>query len=320
MMHGFVDVISTRHVEGWAIGKDNSAPILNVFVNCKFVASTTPNIRRSDLDAFAKDSHHGFRVDFPVPVPWGSMIEVKDAEGNHLSKSPAQLAAPDNAWLNDAPNARSFLSYSFLKGEGLEIGALDRPLPVAPGVKVRFVDRMVAADLVKEYAEIRSSMVKVDIVSDGQTLRGIEDGRYDFVIANHVIEHMEDPTLAVKNYLRVLKSGGTIFMAVPDKRKTFDVRRPLTDIPHLLSDHDNGPASSRDQHYIEWASLVEGNPNANARAKQLNADDYSIHFHTWDVFTFPAYLEAIRKKYSLPLDIRMIYPVGIEVIAILQKA
>lgn len=319
MLSGYIDVVSTRHVEGWAIGPSNTAPELYVFVNGALSARTRPNIRRDDLDGMVPNSTHGFRVDFFTPLSWSDVVEVKDTEGRPLSKSPAVLKQPDNLWLRDAPNARSFLSYSFLTGEGIEIGALDRPLPVAPEVNVRYVDRMDAASLVGEYAEIKSSMVNVDIVSDGQTLRGVENGRFDFVVANHVIEHMEDPTLAIRNYLRVLKPGGIIFMAVPDKRKTFDIHRPLTTIEHLLADHENGPASGRRLHYQEWVDHVEGKPGDTRRAAELDNSDYSIHFHTWDILSFVSYLASIRSTYNLPLDIRMIYPVGIEFIAILQK-
>ncbi len=319
MLQGYIDVVSTGHVEGWAIGPEHDAPLLTVSVNGEAVATVSPNIRRPDLDAIVANSFHGFRYNFAAPLKWPAVVAVTDAAGRQLGKSPAQLTEPDNCWLDNAPTARGFFSYYFIKGTGIEIGALDRPLPVAPDVKVKYVDRMDAAHLTQEYSEISSGFVGIDIVSDGQTLTGVPDGELDFVIANHVIEHMEDPTLAIKNYLRVLRPGGIIFMAVPDKRKTFDVNRPLTSIAHLLGDHDTGPGQFRGAHYQEWVDFVEGRPGDTRRAQEMDADDYSIHFHVWNVSSFSAYLDAITTTYDLPLDIRMVYPVGIEIITILQK-
>ncbi len=68
-----------------------------------------------------------------------------------------------------------------------------------------------------------------------------------------------------------------LFYAVPDKRYTFDFRRPRTPLSHVVSDHENGPEASRSDHYLEWVLLVDSRRDA----KELEAEGYSIHFHVW---------------------------------------
>jgi hypothetical protein len=48
------------------------------------------------------------------------------------------------------------------------------------------------------------------------------------------------PTVALGNMIRVLRPGGVLYLAVPDKRYTFDADRPVTPTDHLLRDHREG--------------------------------------------------------------------------------
>jgi hypothetical protein len=90
----------------------------------------------------------------------------------------------------------------------------------------------------------------------------------------------------------------------------------------LLNDHEHGPSEGRAAHYLEWATLVDGlsGQQAETRAQKLDAEDYSIHFHTWDTLSFLEYINAIRLKYSLALDLEIAIPVDIETIVIMRKS
>ena len=138
---------------------------------------------------------------------------------------------------------RRRISRQYLRGDGLEIGALHRPLRVPASVNVRYVDRMDVADLRAHYPELRKAqLVDVDIIDDGETLSSQADASADFIIANHFIEHTEDPIGTVANHLRVLRPGGVLYLAVPDRHHTFDVDRPPTPVDHIVRDHRDGPA------------------------------------------------------------------------------
>jgi ubiquinone/menaquinone biosynthesis C-methylase UbiE len=47
-----------------------------------------------------------------------------------------------------------------------------------------------------------------DIITDIQSITGIDDSSQDFIIANHVLEHLEDPLRALASIARVLRGGG----------------------------------------------------------------------------------------------------------------
>src|SRR5215216_6626144 len=86
---------------------------------------------------------------------------------------------------------RVVLAARFIKGSGIETGGLGRPLPVPLGVKVKYVDRLPQAGLLEHYEWTNDGRIaEPDIVDDAQTLGSIADNSQDFLIANHVIEHL----------------------------------------------------------------------------------------------------------------------------------
>ena len=57
--------------------------------------------------------------------------------------------------------------------------------------------------------------VKPDIVASGDDLP-IDNEAFDFVVSIHSIEHFQDQHKTIKEWLRVIKKGGTIGMVHPD--------------------------------------------------------------------------------------------------------
>jgi SAM-dependent methyltransferase len=197
------------------------------------------------------------------------------------------------------------------------------PLPVPPVARVKYVDRMTVDDLRRHYPELSAyPLVDVDIVDDGERLSAIADASVDFVIANHFVEHTEDPIGTLSQHVRVLRPGGVLYLAVPDKRRTFDIDREITSIEHLLRDHDDGPGWSRGAHYLDWARLVDRVPEEtlHARARELDESGYSIHFHVWDPEAFLVFLDHCRRSLGLPFTVEASEEVGGELIAVLRKA
>jgi len=52
---------------------------------------------------------------------------------------------------------------------------------------------------------------------DGQVLETVADETYDFLHSSHCLEHLVDPAVSLKNWLRVLKPGGHMVVMVPDE-------------------------------------------------------------------------------------------------------
>jgi SAM-dependent methyltransferase len=212
-------------------------------------------------------------------------------------------------------NPRDRLARQFIRGQGLEIGALYNPLFVPPGVRVTYVDRFPLADLraqLQAHPHLRDRpLAPVDLLADGETLPGIAPASQAFLIANHFLEHVQDPIGTLRRQLEILRPGGVLFLAVPDKRLTFDRRRPVTPLEHLFRDHFEGPAWSFRGHLREWAELVEGfaGQAVDRRADILAAEGSpSIHYHVWTQAALSEFLEAIRRELALPFDLEALTP------------
>lgn len=122
---------------------------------------------------------------------------------------------------------------------GLEIGALCRPIVAPHTGPIRYVDHCTTAELREKYAEDPTvdcdAIVDVSYVWGGQSLRElVGDERFDYIIASHVIEHVPDLIGWLKELASVLKPGGILALAIPDKRWCFDCRRENSGIADLL--------------------------------------------------------------------------------------
>lgn len=233
-----------------------------------------------------------------------------------LSRMTRFLRPSRNLW---PVQDRTFLADRFLRGNGLEIGALHNPLPVPAGVLVRYIDRMPVSELRQHYPELAAlPLIPLDIIDDGETLKTIPDHSQDFIIANHFLEHCEDPIGAFKNFYRVVKPGGIIYLAIPEKSQTFDRERPVTSMDHLWEDHTVGTDQSRLGHYLEWAQLVDHRTDdAENHAQRLLQKKYSIHFHVWDQPAWQNFLAEMQSTAHFKLEWMCQH--GIELISILRK-
>lgn len=217
---------------------------------------------------------------------------------------------------------RKQIAARYLTGEGIEIGALHSPLEIPAGITVRYLDRMPVHQLRQQYPELSdSNLVELDIIDDGETLASISDASLNFVVANHMIEHCQNPIFSLKNWLRVLKEGGILYMAIPDKRYTFDQDRPVTSLEHLIRDYTQGPQWSKNDHFEEWNRLVNkvSEEEVAIKTKQLIERDYSIHFHVWTQIEFLELLLYCRNTLSFAMEIELVQKNGMEFITILRK-
>lgn len=216
---------------------------------------------------------------------------------------------------------REPFSHIFLHGHGIEIGSLNWPLDVPKTAHVTYVDAWPTEVLAARHPEFAKTLLPVGIVSPIETLEKVGDASQDFVIANHVLEHSENPVKALRNILRVLKPGGILFLTLPDKRFTFDVERPVTPFEHLLADEANGPEWTRADHYREFGAKVN-------KLSGEALDDYvlanvtpsdDIHFHVWSQTDMLEMLVRLRKEHGFDLELEAMSKTGIEVIFVLRK-
>jgi SAM-dependent methyltransferase len=218
--------------------------------------------------------------------------------------------------------SREVIANTYLAGMGIEVGALHNPLRVPAGVKVSYVDRLSVDGLREHYPELNNvNLVPVDVIADGEQLDTIDDATQDFVIANHFIEHCANPILTLENMLRVVRRGGILFIALPDKRQCFDVDRTETTFEHLLKDYEDGPAWSRRGHFEEWTRLVNkvADDEVEKQTNHIMHMDYSIHYHVFTPDTMMEFISNVKKVLKCPFETEVFLKNGIEVIIVLRR-
>jgi SAM-dependent methyltransferase len=71
------------------------------------------------------------------------------------------------------------------------------------------------------YAELFPLMRHVVVYDapqgDAQKLSNVDDESFDFLFSSHCLEHVRDPVEALGNWIRVIKPGGHLVIAVPDE-------------------------------------------------------------------------------------------------------
>ena len=128
-------------------------------------------------------------------------------------------------------------------GFGLEIGPSDNPIvPKRGGFHVESVDHATAAELRAKFATepVEISLIEeVDYIWDGRPLCEVigSTQRYDYVVASHVIEHSPDMLGFLNQCDALLRPAGTLVLVVPDKRRCFDLFRPLSTTRAVLQAH-----------------------------------------------------------------------------------
>ena len=202
--------------------------------------------------------------------------------------------------------------YAQLVGAGLEIGALHEPAPVPAGITVRYFDAVDEHKAAQLFPEIpRERFVKVDFVGDldRDGLAQFGDGGFDFVIINHVLEHVSNPIKVIGELFRICRPGGIVIIAIPDKEYTFDKGRELTSWDHLWSDYRANVTESSDEHYEDFlrsaAPHVFLEPPENLKIHVQLSRNRREHAHVWTSESFERFLAATFGR--LKIRARLLY-------------
>ncbi len=128
-------------------------------------------------------------------------------------------------------------------GRGLEIGPLASPVVPRELGDVHYVDHVSTDDLKAKYSGDpdvdEHRIVSIDFVWGANTLGEAvgPSAPFDYVVASHVLEHVPDLVGWLGEVATVLRPGGRLSLAMPDRRYTFDVRRRDTDVSEVVEAH-----------------------------------------------------------------------------------
>jgi SAM-dependent methyltransferase len=83
---------------------------------------------------------------------------------------------------------------------------------------------------------------------DAQYLYGLEENSFNYVYSSHTLEHVSDSAITLKNWYRVLKSGGYLILYLPH-RDLYEKKKELPSIFNpthkrfFLIDEDDPPST-----------------------------------------------------------------------------
>lgn len=126
-------------------------------------------------------------------------------------------------------------------------------------------------------------------ITEATDLHQIPSLSYDFVLSSHTLEHVANPLLALSEWIRVLKENGLLVLVVPHKDGTFDHRRPVTSLDHLIQDFDRKISEDDKTHLDEILNLHDlaldpgsGDFEIFKNRSERNSENRCLHHHVFD--------------------------------------
>ena len=133
-----------------------------------------------------------------------------------------------------------------LSRPGLEIGPSFRPVASKrKGHNVTILDHATAEELRIKYESQGidvSKIEEVDIVWRGGRLTGLlPKNTFDWILGSHVIEHSPCLISFLQDCETILRLGGVLSLAIPDKRYCFDSLRACSSLSRVIDVHEQQP-------------------------------------------------------------------------------
>jgi len=224
----------------------------------------------------------------------GLTMYVQDLRSSVASLENTVLANRDTCWRY----APSKLAIRYLNNlYGVEIGAsTQNSFGLQRAINVDIFDES-GAD---KWQDPSCKPATVHILSSGDNLP-FKDASLDYVLSSHVIEHFFDPIKALREWHRVIKPGGYIFVIAPHKDRTFDRPLPVTPLSEHI-DRNTGKikltdyakplpesvVSSRDLRKPTRHTLLDGEPLEGWT--RYTEDDH----HHWSVWKTEDFIELVK--------------------------
>lgn len=155
-------------------------------------------------------------------------------------------------------------------------------------------------------------------ITDATDLSVIKDAKYDFLLSSHVLEHIANPIKAINEWKRVVKKDGYLVFVLPSKTHTFDWKRDLTNLDHIINDFKNNTSELDETHFDEIIKLHDVNKDStvpsyeeHVRRTLDNKNSRIVHHHTFDMNLLSDLLkycgfEIVDSEFILPFNLVVI--------------
>jgi SAM-dependent methyltransferase len=239
-----------------------------------------------------------FKADFELQIVKKAKVVARHILGPRLAEMVRRLFRPS---LHSVGDYRSALQSK----RGLEIGGPSSMLAAAGQVPVydvlQSLDNVLYSGTTIWAGEVREGnnflyhpgkQPGSQIICDATDLQPIEESSYECVLACHCLEHIANPLLALAEWKRVMKEDGLLLLIVPHKDGTFDWRRPVTPLAHIIEDYENATGEEDLTHLreiLERHDLTKD--EAAGKQEQFrqrcleNHINRAMHHHVFDTMT-----------------------------------
>lgn len=212
---------------------------------------------------------------------------------------------------------------------GLEIGPYDRPyFPRNEYSKIKYADVFTTEELMRHAsANPKRDPEKVEavdyVIAENLLSEVAEANAFDFVYCSHVLEHVPDLIKTLQDIETILKPGGRLLCAYPDREYTFDIDRDATNFLTLTDRHSRGirkpdPETVYD-YFINYRTvfvgrlwqkldqakgpLVYSKEVAKEKSKEAETSYVDVHCNIFNWKEFNTIIENLRKKSLISLEI-----------------
>jgi len=235
-----------------------------------------------------------------------------------VSTRTVPFAVPHAFGLVQENRRRMLFEHVDVAGRGLEIGPYDQPTVVKTEGDIHYLDVQSREDLVAALHDpaLAAKIPEVDILCTSSDYATVCDEPFDYVIANHVLEHVPNPIAWLQMIGTILRDDGKLFLSLPDKKHTFDKYRPDTPLSHILYDYYTGVTEASREHILETElyydmQFIQREMNVGERlddARLRRSFDIpvhpGIHCHVFQAETFPdKILKPLQLMGLLPFEL-----------------
>jgi SAM-dependent methyltransferase len=204
----------------------------------------------------------GFPLEFDAGLYRQRYSDLEHLSDNDLNTHYSIHGVNEGRCASAIEGRTDFFSLISESKSALEIGPFNNPS--IRGVHVQYFDTLSTEDLYKRAQLIgidQSNIPEIHWVDPNGDLSVVKE-LFDCCISSHSIEHQPDLVRHLVNVTNLLSPGGRYFLAVPDRRFTFDYFLKDSNIAEVIEAHHQGRERHTLQSVIEHRALTTHNDPA----------------------------------------------------------